>query len=55
MDKIAIELTPKSKQHLVIFLNRTQLVGTEVPVYNEIMRALIEAKPKESEPVTPQE
>jgi len=55
LDKIAIELTQQSKQHLITFLNRTQLVGSEVPAYNEIIRAVIEAKPQKNEPATPQE
>ena len=50
-----IELTTQAKKNLVVFLNRVQLAGYEVPAYSEIMRALIEAKPKENGPATPQE
>ena len=40
MDKTTIELTEKQKQNLLIFLNRLQLSGAEVPAYVEIMRAI---------------
>ena len=40
MDKITIGLTEKQKQNLLIFLNRVQLSGAEVPAFVEIMQEI---------------
>ena len=40
MNKITIELSPQAKQNLLVFLERTQLSGKEVPAYLELMRSI---------------
>jgi len=40
MTVVKIELTDAQFNNLVTFLNRTQLSGSEVPAYNDLMNLL---------------
>jgi len=40
MKMLQIELTDTQFNNLVTFLNRTQLSGSEVPAYNDLMNIL---------------
>ena len=44
-EKKIIELTKEQHRNLIVFLNRVQLTGSEVPAYTDIMTILM--KPKE--------
>ena len=54
MDKTTIELTEKQKQNLLIFLNRVQLSGAEVPAFIEIMQAINKLPPSSQLPLPSQ-
>jgi len=41
-----IELNDEQMKNLMVFLNRTQLAGTEVPAYLEIVKAINEQDEK---------
>jgi len=47
MNKLTIELTEKQKHNLLIFLNRIQLSGAEVPAYVELIKSIHEGKSSE--------
>jgi len=51
MDKLTVELTEKQKQNLLIFLNRVQLSGAEVPAYIEIVQAVNKLPPSSQLPL----
>lgn len=42
MEKMSIELTKSQRENLILFLQRVQLTGAEVPAYLEIVKALNE-------------
>jgi hypothetical protein len=49
MAMLKIVLSPEQRQNLLLFMQRVDLKGTEVPAYMELVETIAKARPETSE------